>query len=318
MMKIVVLDGYAANPGDISWDELKEFGELTVYPRSKPEEVVSRIGDAEIILTNKVLMNAELLKQLPKLKYIGILATGYNTVDLDAARALGITVTNIPAYSTESVAQITFAHILNITNRIGHYARQTREGRWSKNPDFCYWDTPLMELSGKTIGIVGLGNIGKRVACIARLFGMDVFALTSKNSSDLPEGIQKTTLEGLLAVSDVLTLHCPLTDETRHLINRERLEKMRPGAILINTGRGPLVDEQAVAEALKSGRLAGYGADVMCNEPPEADNPLFCQPNAFITPHIAWATREARLRLMKVAVANVKAFIAGTPQNVVS
>ena len=317
-MKIIVLDGYAANPGDISWDELKEFGKLTVYPRTKPEEVVGRIGDAEMILTNKVLMTAEVLRQLPKLKYIGILATGYNTVDLEAARELGITVTNIPAYSTESVAQITFAHILNITNRIGHYARQTREGRWSRNPDFCYWDTPLMELSGKTIGIVGLGNIGKRVACIARLFGMAVFALTSKNSSDLPEGIQKTTLEGLLAVSDVLTLHCPLTDETRHLINRERLEKMRPGAILINTGRGPLVDEQAVADALKSGHLAGYGADVMCNEPPEADNPLFCQPNAFITPHIAWATREARLRLMKVAVANVRAFIAGTPQNVVS
>ncbi len=317
-MRIVILDAHAANPGDLSWDELKTIGDLTIYPRTAPEDVIPRIGDAEIVLTNKVRFTADVLRQLPKLRYIGILATGYNTVDTQAARELGITVTNIPAYSTESVAQITFAHILNITNRIGHYARQTREGRWSSNPDFCYWDTPLVELAGKTIGIVGLGNIGRRVACIARHFGMDVFAFTSKNSSDLPEGIQKTTLDGLLAVSDILTLHCPLTDDTLHLINRERLEKMKPGAILINTGRGPLVDEQAVADALKSGRLAAYGADVMINEPPETDNPLFCQPNAYITPHIAWATVEARKRLMQVAVANVRAFVEGAPQNVVS
>ena len=318
MLKIVILDAHAANPGDLSWDTLTEFGELTVYPRTAPEEVVARIGDAEIVLTNKVLFTADTLRQLPRLRYIGILATGHNTVDTQAARELGITVTNIPAYSTDSVAQMTFAHILNITNRIGHYARQTREGRWSRNPDFCYWDTPLVELAGKTIGIVGLGSIGMRVAGIARDFGMDVFAFTGKNSSDLPEGIQKTTLDGLLAASDILTLHCPLTDDTRYLINRERLAKMRPGAILINTGRGPLVDEQAVADALQSGRLAAYGADVMASEPPAPDNPLLKQPNAYLTPHIAWATREARQRLMKVAVANVSAFIEGRPQNVVA
>jgi len=213
---------------------------------------------------------------------------------------------------------MTFAHILNITNRIGHYARQSREGRWSSNPDFCYWDTQLWELSGKTIGIVGLGNIGMRVATIARYFGMDVFAYTSKNSADLPEGIQKTTLDGLFAVSDIVSLHCPLTADTRHLINRESLEKMKEGSILINTGRGPLVDEEAVADALASGHLGGYGADVMIDEPPSPNNPLLAQRNAFITPHIAWATREARQRLMDICVRNVKAFIEGKRLNAVN
>ena len=246
-MKIVELDGYAANPGDLSWEPLQELGELTVYDRTPASLVVERAKDADIILINKVLISEEVLSQLPRLKYIGVLATGYNVVDVKAATKRGIVVTNIPAYSTESVAQMTFAHILNITNRIGHYARQSREGRWSSNPDFCYWDTQLWELSGKTIGIVGLGNIGMRVATIARYFGMDVFAYTSKNSADLPEGIQKTTLDGLFAVSDIVSLHCPLTADTRHLINRESLEKMKEGSILINTGRGPLVDEEAAS-----------------------------------------------------------------------
>jgi glycerate dehydrogenase len=317
-MKIVVLDGFAANPGDLSWEGMQALGELTVYDRTAPEEVMERCNDADIVLTNKVILSASTLKQLPQLKYIGVLATGYNVVDIKAARKQGIVVTNIPAYSTDSVAQLTFAHILNITNRVGHYARQNREGRWSRNPDFVYWDTPLIELNGKTLGIVGLGNIGMKVATIARQFGMDVFAMTSKNSSDLPAGIQKTTFEGLLAISDVLSLHCPLTEQTRHLMNAKALKKMKPGAILINTGRGPLVDEQAVADALQSGQLLGYGADVMSQEPPQADNPLLQCPNAFLTPHIAWATFEARQRLMQIAIDNVQAFLKGKPINVVN
>ena len=317
-MKIVELDGYAANPGDLSWEPLRELGELVVYDRTAPADVVERAKDADMVLINKIMMTEEVMQQLPRLKYIGVLATGYNVVDIEAARKHGIVVTNIPAYSTDSVAQTTFALLLAITNRVEHYAEENRNGRWSRNPDFCYWDTPLVELAGKTMGIVGLGNIGMRVATIAKDFGMDVFALTSKNSTDLPPGIQKTTLEGLLAVSDVLSLHCPLTEQTNRLINHNTIAKMKHGAILINTGRGQLVDETDVADALANGKLAAYGADVMSCEPPQANNPLFAQPNAFLTPHIAWATREARQRLMEIAVNNVKAFINGTPQNVVT
>ena len=316
-MKIVELDGYAANPGDLSWEPMRELAELVLYDRSKPSEVVERVGNAEMVLTNKVVFTDEVMAQLPNLKYIGVLATGYNVVDIEAAHRRGIVVTNIPAYSTDSVAQMTFALLLAVTNRVEHYADMSRQGRWSRNPDFCYWDTPLIELSGKTLGLVGLGNIGSKVAQIAHQFGMDVFALTSKASASLPDGIQKTTLEGLLAVSDVLSLHCPLTADTHHLINEQRLQQMKPGAILLNTGRGPLVDERAVAKALASGRLGAYAADVMELEPPTKDNPLFSQPNAFLTPHIAWATHEARQRLMDIAVANVKAFIEGAPINVV-
>ena len=318
MIKIVVLDGYAANPGDISWEPLQALGSLTVYDRTAPADVVARCADADAVLTNKVVIDRRVISQLPRLRYVGVLATGYNVVDVDAARERGIIVTNIPAYSTDSVAQLTFAHILNVTNRVDHYARQNRQGRWSSNPDFVYWDTPLIELSGKTLGIVGLGSIGMKVALIARLFGMDVFAMTSKNSSDLPQGIQKTTFEGLLAVSDVLSLHCPLTPATRHLIDGRALAMMKPGAILINTGRGPLVDEQAVADALQRGQLLGYGADVMSQEPPAADNPLLSCSNAFLTPHIAWATAEARQRLMLITVDNLQAFIDGKPRNVVA
>ena len=317
-MKITVLDGYGMNPGDLSWKGLEELGDVTVYPRTSPNKVVERSRDAEILLTNKVVIGRETIAALPKLRYVGVLATGYNVVDVDAAREHGVTVTNVPAYSTDSVVQMTLSHILNITGRVAHYARLNREGRWSASPDFCYWDTPLTELSGKTIGIVGLGNIGMKVASMARCLGMDVFALTGKDSATLPDGIQKTTLDGLLGVSDVLTLHCPLTEKTRNMINAETIGRMKHGAILINTGRGPLVDEQAVADALVSGQLGGYGADVMCSEPPSADNPLFSAPNAFITPHIAWATLEARQRLMDTAVANVRMFIAGNPQNVVN
>lgn len=317
-MKIVELDGYAANPGDLSWDGLKELGDFVLYERTKPEDIVSRAKDADAILINKIKITDEILAQLPKLKYIGELATGYNNIDIEAARKRGITVCNIPAYSTDSVAQMTFAHILNITNQVAHYADENRKGKWSNNPDFCYWDTPLPELSAKTLGIVGLGNIGMKVAKIALDFGMDVFAYTSKNSADLPAGIQKTTIEGLLGVSDILTLHCPLTDDTRELINKETLALMRPGSIIINTGRGQLVNEQDVADALESGHLLGYGADVLTEEPPRADNPLLKQPHAYITPHIAWATKEARQRLLNICVENIKAFQAGEPINVVA
>lgn len=317
-MNIVVLDGYAANPGDLSWDAMKELGQLTVYDRTPAEEVIARSQEADIVLTNKVVLTADIISKLPHLKYIGVLATGYNVVDTEAARLKGIVVTNIPSYSSDSVAQLTFAHILNISNRVAHYAQLNRQGAWSSNKDFCYWDTPLFELAGKTLGIVGLGSIGMKVANIGRQLGMDIFAMTSKNSSDLPQGIQKTTLDGLLAVSDVLTLHCPLTPQTRHLINQETLSRMKQGAILINTGRGPLVDEAAVAQALQSGHLMAYGADVMSQEPPAADNPLLACPNAYLTPHIAWATYEARVRLMQIATDNVKAFIAGSPVNVVN
>lgn len=317
-MKIVVLDGYAVNPGDLSWEALKEIGQLTVYDRTAPEDILKNIGDAEIVITNKVVFDAELILKLKSVKYIGVFATGYNTIDVATAARRGIVVTNIPAYSTDSVAQMTFAHILNITNRVDHYARENRVGRWSRCNDFCYTDTPLFELSGKTLGLIGLGNIGTKVARIALEFGMHVSAFTSKSIAELPNHIQKMTMSGLLATSDILSIHCPLTDTTRNLINATSLSKMRPGAILINTSRGPIVNEHDVADALRCGRLAAYGADVMSVEPPAADNPLLGLPNAFITPHIAWATREARLRLVDIAVANVKAFVSGSPLNVVN
>ena len=317
-MKIVVLDGHGANPGDLSWAPLEELGSLTVYPRTTPDEVIDHAADADILITNKVILDKKVLSALKQLKYIGVFATGFNTIDIQAAKECGIVVTNIPAYSTDSVAQMTFAHLLNITNRVDHYADESRAGRWSRNPDFCYWDTALPELAGKTIGIVGLGHIGSEVARIAGAFGMNVFAYTSKNAADLPASIRKTTLDGLFAASDILSLHCPLTADTREMINKETLAKMRPGTILINVSRGALVNEQDVAEALESGQLGAYGADVMCEEPPAKTNPLFAQPHAYITPHIAWATVEARTRLMQIAAENIRAFINGAPQNVVN
>ena len=315
-MKIVILDGYSANPGDLSWQPLEQIGELTVYDRTKPEDTIERAKDAEIILTNKVLIKRPEIEQLPKLKYIGVLATGYNVVDVEAAHEHGIIVTNVPAYSTESVAQMVFAHLLTVTNRTEHYAILNRAGKWTASPDFCYWDTPLTELAGKTFGIVGLGNIGQRVAAIANAFAMNVIAYTSKSADKLPSYIRKKTIEELLAESDVLSLHCPLTPETKHLINRQALKLMKPSAILINTGRGPLINDDDVAEALNSHRLSAFCADVLTEEPPKA-NPLLQCENAFITPHIAWATNEARIRLIDVAINNVRAFIEGKPQNIV-
>ena len=317
-MKIVILDGYTANPGDLSWGSLKELGEVTVYERTRREEIAGRAADADIVLTNKVVMDREMMALLPRLKYIGVLATGYNVVDIEAAREKDIIVTNVPAYSTESVAQMVFAHLLTVTNHTEHYAEQNRLGRWAENRDFCYWDTELTELTGKTMGIVGLGHIGRRVAEIALAFGMQVKAMTSKKAEELPAGIQKAELQSLLATSDVVSLHCPLTEGTKHLIHRETLRLMKPSAILINTGRGPLVDDEALAEALNEGRLRAYCADVVTEEPPKADHPLLHAPNALITPHIAWATVEARKRLLQTAIGNVEAFVNGHPVNVVS
>lgn len=316
-MKIVDLDAHSVNPGDLSWDGMRELGELTLYERTAPADVIDRAKDADAILINKVVISDEVMERLPKLKYIGELATGYNNIDITSANKRGIVVTNIPAYSTDSVAQMVFAHILNITNHVEHYANETREGVWSRNPDFCYWNTQLIELAGKTIGIVGLGHIGMKVAQIAHDFGMHVNAVTSKEAKALPSWISKATLEGLLASSDFVTLHCPLTADNRHMINESTLAFMPANAVLVNTGRGPLVDEVAVANALKCNKLKAYCADVMADEPPHADNPLLTCDNAYITPHIAWATHEARQRLMNIARENLKAFIAGEPVNAI-
>lgn len=317
-MKIVDLDGFGVNPGDLNWEAISKLGDFKLYDRTSPEDVVLRAKDADIILINKINITDEIMEQLPKLKYIGVLATGYNVVDIESANKRGILVSNIPAYSTDSVAQLTFAHILNMVNRVEHYADLNRKGRWSNNLDFCYWDTPLMEISGKTIGILGLGNIGSKVARIAHDFGMDVYAFTSKSAAELPAGIHKATIDELFSLSDILTLHCPLTPQTQELINKDSIKKMKHGALLVNTGRGQLVNEQDIADALRSGQLGGYGADVMCEEPPSAENPLFAQPNAFITPHIAWATLEARTRLMNILLENLKSYIDGNPQNIVN
>ena len=316
-MKTVILDGYTADPSSLSWKPLEEIGTLTVYERTKPEETIERAKEAEIVLTNKVLIKRQEISRLPKLKYIGVLATGYNVVDLEAARERGIIVTNVPAYSTESVAQMVFSHLLTVTNRTEYYAIQNREGKWTASPDFSYWDTQLTELAGKTFGIVGLGNIGQRVAAIANAFGMSVVAYTSKKTEELPPYIGKRSMDQLLAESDVLSLHCPLTPDTKHLINRQTLQQMKPSAILINTGRGPLINDQDVADALNDNRLRAFCADVLTDEPPKADNPLLKCENAYITPHIAWASCEARVRLVDVAINNVRAFVQGKSQNVV-
>ena len=315
-MKIVILDAYTVNPGDLTWHPLDDMGELIVYDRTLPEQVVERCKGAEVVLTNKVVLDAEILNQLPHLSYIGVLATGYNVVDLEVASRQSITVTNIPAYSTNSVAQMVWAHILNITNNVAHYATENSKGRWTNNKDFCYYDFTHTELAGKTMGIVGLGNTGMATARIAQAFGLKVIAYTSK--TQLPEGMTKVTLDELFQESDILSLHCPLTNETKGLVNRERLNLMKPSAILINTSRGPVVNEADVAEALNQGRIAAFGADVVSVEPIEASNPLLNAKNSFLTPHIAWATKEARQRLIDICVENVKAFVQDNPQNVVN
>ena len=310
-MKIIVLDGYGLNPGDLNWDGFEALGELTVYDRTLPSELMERANGAEVLITNKTLITAENMADLPELKYIGVLATGYNVVDIDAAKARGIVVTNIPAYSTASVAQMVFAHILNITQRVGYYADENKQGRWTKNADFCYWDTQLVELQGKKMGIVGFGNIGQATARIAQAFGMEVCVYSSKPQFVLPSGIKKMDLDELFAECDVISLHCPLTPDTKEMVNAERLSKMKSNAILINTGRGPLINEQDLANALNEGRIAAAGLDVLSVEPSVEGNPLLTARNCFITPHIAWATLEARTRLMEIAVQNLKSYLNG-------
>lgn len=310
-MKIVALDGYAANPGDLSWDELKTLGDCIIYERTTPEQVLERAEDAEILLTNKVIITAEHMDALPQLKYIGVLATGYNIVDVAAAKERGIIVTNIPAYSTPSVAQMVFAHLLNIAQQVKHHSDEVRSGRWSASKDFCFWDTPLLELRGMKIGIVGLGHTGYTTARIAIGFGMEVYAYTSKSSFQLPPEIKKMELDQLFAECDIVSLHCPLTEDTRELVNARRLKLMKPSAILINTGRGPLVNEQDLADALNNGQIFAAGLDVLSQEPPCADNPLLTARNCYITPHIAWASTAARTRLMNILLDNVKGYLNG-------
>lgn len=319
-MKIAVLDAYTGNPGDLPWDDLMALGEVAIYDRTAPEDVVQRAAGAEAVLVNKVKMTREVMDLLPRLRYIGVLATGYNVVDMEAARKRGITVTNVPAYGSMSVAQMVFAHLLNITNSVAYYAHAVKEGRWSTSKDFCFYDDPLTELDGRTMGIVGLGNTGKAVARIARSLGMKILAVSSKSAEELEAlGASKaSTYAELFTKADVLSLHCPLTEETHHLVNAEHLAMMKPTAILINTGRGPLVDEQALADALNSGRLRAAGLDVLAEEPPVNGSPLIGAKNCHITPHIAWATAEARARLQSIAIENVKAFAEGCPKNVVS
>lgn len=314
-MKIVVLDGYAANPGDLSWDGLKALGECTIYDRTAPEDVLERAKGAEVILTNKVAITAGHMAALPELKYIGVLATGYNIIDIAAAKERGIIVTNIPAYSTPSVAQMVFAHILNITNRVQHYTDEIREGKWTDSNDFCFWDTPLIELLGKKIGLIGLGQTGYNTARLAIGFGMKVWAYTSKSRLQLPPEIRKAELNQLFRECDIVSLHCPLTEATRNLVNAERLAMMKPTAIIINTARGPLVNEQDLADALNSGKIYAAGVDVLSTEPPRADNPLLTARNCFITPHIAWATSAARERLQTILLENIKAYLDGKPVN---
>lgn len=317
-MKVVILDGFSVTQQDLCWQALEALDvQLTVYDRTRAEDTIARCRDAEAVLTNKVLMTAEVIEALPHLRYIGVLATGYNVVDGEATRRRGITVTNIPAYSTASVAQLVFAHLLNITNSVAHYAADS-PSRWPQSPDFLWMDTPLTELAGKTFGIYGLGHIGLAVATIALAFGMKVLAVTSRAPETLPAGITKASWQTVLREADVLSLHCPLTPETHEMINAETLAMMKPTAILINTGRGPLVNEQAVAAALHAGHLTAYCADVVSTEPPAANNPLLTAPRCYLTPHIAWATREARERLIATAVGNLKAFMAGQPINVVN
>jgi glycerate dehydrogenase len=317
-MNIVVLDGYTLNPGDLSWNALEQLGSCTVHDRNSPTEVLSRSSNAEIILTNKTVLNREQILQLPRLKYIGVLATGTNVVDLASARERGIPVTNVPAYATSSVAQLTFALLLELTLRCGLHSDSVRRGDWTRSKDFCYWQVPLVELAGLTMGLVGFGNIAQSVARIASAFGMNVIVTARRSQPNTPAGISFVDLESIFRRSDVVSLHCPLNAETKHLINASRLGWMKPTAYLINTGRGLLIDEPALAAALNSERIAGAGLDVLSTEPPSADNPLLQAKNCIVTPHIGWATLAARARLMKVAVENVRAFLNGAPQNVVN
>ena len=316
-MKIVILDAYAANPGDLSWDEFAALGELTVYDRTAPEDVAARIGDAEVVFINKVRLTDDIFAACPNLKLVSILATGYNIVDLAAAKRRGITVCNVPGYSTRAGVQMTFARLLEICQQVGLHSGAVHTGRWQSCPDFCFWDRPLIELDGKTMGIVGYGAIGSAVGTVAQALGMKLL-VTARHEKPVPEGARFVSLPELLAQSDVVSLHCPQTAENARMIDAGALAQMKDGAILLNTARGGLLDEQAVADALRSGKLLAAGMDVVSAEPIRADNLLLTAPNCFLTPHIAWAPLETRRRLQAISAENLRAFLAGKPQNVVN
>ncbi|WP_137662784.1 D-2-hydroxyacid dehydrogenase [Enterococcus hulanensis] len=317
-MKIVVLDGYTENPGDLSWDTLGRLGELTVYDRTPQDQVIERIGNAEIVLVNKVQMTKKIIEQTTSVKYIGVLATGYNVVDVDAAKAKGITVTNIPTYGTDGVAQYAIALLLELCHRIGDHSNTVSAGDWTNNPDWCYWNSPQMELAGKTLGIIGYGRIGQKVGAIASALGMNVLANDRGKKQDTSAGAKLVDLDQLFKESDVISLHCPLFPETEGIINKENIAKMKDGVYIINDSRGQLINEADLRDALNSGKVGGAAVDVVSTEPIKMDNPLLEAKNMIITPHMAWASREARSRLMDIAVENVEKFQQGTPINVVS
>lgn len=317
-MKAVILDGHTQNPGDLNWDYIESIFDTAVYPRTPKELIIERAKDADVIILNKIPITREILAELPKLKFIATLATGYNQLDCEALKERGIPVSNIPSYSTNGVAQMTFSFLLEFTNRVSSYTDAVKRLEWSECEDFCFWKTPLHELDGKTLGIIGFGKIGRKVSEIANAFGMKICAYTPSGKKDSAEYAEFTSLDDLLKKSDFITLHCPLTEKTNKLVNKEFLDKIKDGACLINTARGGIIDEQAVSDALKSGKLRCYGTDVLSTEPPAKDNPLFTSPNTFITPHIAWAAYETRARLLEILNGNIKAFLEGAPINVVN
>jgi len=318
-MNIVVLDGYTLNPGDLSWDGLYELGDCTIYDRTLPDEIIERSLEADILLLNKVILSGDIIEKLHNLKYIGVLATGYNIVDIEAATKKNIPVTNVPTYGTLSVAQTAFAHLLNLTQRVAHHAHTVSYGKWSMSKDFCYWDFPLIELEGLTMGIIGFGKIGRAVTKIARAFDMNVIFYDITKQTDISEGIkQVNNPDDIFSDSDVISLHCPLTEKTKQIVNAQKLKLMKKSAYLINTSRGPLIDEEALAEALNSGQIAGAGLDVLMEEPPTFENILLSAQNCFITPHISWATSAARMRLMETVIDNIKCFLLNKPQNIVN
>lgn len=317
-MKIVVLDGKTLNPGDLSWKGLEELGELIVYEDTKKEEILERMEDAEVIFTNKTPIKKEVLEHAPHLKFIGVLATGYNVVDVEEAKKKGILVSNVPGYGTQAVAQFTMALLLEICNQVAHHSMEVKKGRWGADGGWCFWDTPLLELSGKTMGIIGFGSIGQEVGKLGKAFGMRILAYSRTQKEVGREIAEYVDMDTLLRESDIISLHCPLFPETRKIIDEEKIQKMKEGVILINTSRGPLVDELAVVDALNSRKMRGFGSDVAAREPIEKDNPLLKVRNCFLTPHIAWAAKETREKLMKIAVENLEGYLSGNPRNIVN
>lgn len=318
MEEIVVLDGYSLNPGDLSWEALEKMGRVRIYDRTESGEIEERIGESRIVITNKTPITRELLEKKPQIRYVGVLATGYNVVDIEACRDHDIVVTNIPTYGTDAVAQFVFALLLELCNRVGHHDRRVKDGAWSRAADFCFWDYPLMELRGKTMGLIGYGRIGQATAKIAQAFGMEVIIYDLKKPEGTEEGMEFVYIDELYRRSDVISLHCPLTDSNRGMINEESISRMKDGVRIINTSRGPLIDEGALEKGLMSKKVAGAALDVLTVEPAREDNPLLKYDNCIITPHIAWAPREARERLLNIAVENLRAYLEGKIQNKVS